>query len=131
MAEITANQHSSAGGAESLADTAPMSGSARVYLETYGCQMNIADSQLVNAVLRRAGYGSTNKPEDADIILINTCAIREHAEERVIGRLSDLARLKHARPEVKLGLLGCMAQHNRASLIAKAPWLDLVAGPDT
>jgi tRNA-2-methylthio-N6-dimethylallyladenosine synthase len=93
--------------------------------------MNIADSQLVNAVLRRAGYGSTEKPEDADIILINTCAIREHAEERVIGRLSDLARLKHARPEVKLGLLGCMAQHNRASLIAKAPWLDLVAGPDT
>jgi tRNA-2-methylthio-N6-dimethylallyladenosine synthase len=131
MAEITANQHSSTGGAESLADTAPMSGSGRVYLETYGCQMNIADSQLVNAVLRRAGYGSTEKPEDADIILINTCAIREHAEERVIGRLSDLARLKHARPEVKLGLLGCMAQHNRASLIAKAPWLDLVAGPDT
>ncbi|HUN60234.1 MAG TPA: tRNA (N6-isopentenyl adenosine(37)-C2)-methylthiotransferase MiaB [Candidatus Binataceae bacterium] len=103
----------------------------RVYLETYGCQMNIADSQLVNAVLRRAGYGSADKPQEADVILINTCAIREHAEERVIGRLSDLARLKHARPEVKLGLLGCMAQHNRASLIAKAPWLDLVAGPDT
>jgi tRNA-2-methylthio-N6-dimethylallyladenosine synthase len=103
----------------------------RVYLETYGCQMNIADSQLVSAVLRRAGYGSVDKPEEADVILINTCAIREHAEERVIGRLSDLARLKHARPEVKLGLLGCMAQHNRASLIAKAPWLDLIAGPDT
>jgi tRNA-2-methylthio-N6-dimethylallyladenosine synthase len=103
----------------------------RVYLETYGCQMNIADSQLVNAVLRRAGYVTVDKPNEADVILINTCAIREHAEERVIGRLSDLARLKHVRPEVKLGLLGCMAQHNRANLIARAPWLDLVAGPDT
>ncbi|MGA2411471.1 MAG: tRNA (N6-isopentenyl adenosine(37)-C2)-methylthiotransferase MiaB [Candidatus Binataceae bacterium] len=103
----------------------------RVYLETYGCQMNIADSQLINAILRHAGYGGAAKPEDADVILINTCAIREHAEDRVLGRLSDLARLKHARPEVKLGLLGCMAQHNRANLAAKAPWLDLVAGPDS
>lgn len=101
-----------------------------VYLETYGCQMNIADSQLVNSVLRRAGYGSAERPEDADVILLNTCAIREHAEERVLGRLSDLARLKARRPELRLGLLGCMAQHNRASLVEKASYLDLVAGPD-
>ena len=74
---------------------------------------------------------SAERPEDADVILLNTCAIREHAEERVLGRLSDLARLKQARPELKLGLLGCMAQHNRAALVEKAPWLDLVAGPDT
>jgi tRNA-2-methylthio-N6-dimethylallyladenosine synthase len=85
-----------------------------VYLETYGCQMNIADSQTVSAVLRQAGYASAVRPEDADVILINTCAIREHAEERVLGRLSDLARLKGSRPELKLGLLGCMAQHNRS-----------------
>jgi tRNA-2-methylthio-N6-dimethylallyladenosine synthase len=103
----------------------------RVWLETYGCQMNVADSQLVTAVLRRAGYVSADKPEDADVILLNTCAIREHAEDRVIGRLGDLARLKQARPDVKLGLLGCMAQHNRAALVEKAPWLDLIAGPDT
>jgi len=103
----------------------------RVYLETYGCQMNIADSQTVTAVLRRAGYATAEKPEDADVILLNTCAIREHAEERVLGRLSDLARLKHRRPEVRLGLLGCMAQHNRAALVQKAPHLDLVAGPDS
>ncbi len=102
----------------------------RVYLETYGCQMNIADSQLVTAVLRRAGFASAERPEDADVILLNTCAIREHAEERVLGRLSDLARLKHRRPEVRLGLLGCMAQHNRAALVEKASYLDLVAGPD-
>jgi tRNA-2-methylthio-N6-dimethylallyladenosine synthase len=103
----------------------------RVYLETYGCQMNIADSQTVSAVLRRAGYASAERPEDADVILLNTCAIREHAEERVLGRLSDLARLKQRRPEVRLGLLGCMAQHNRAALVEKAPWLDVVAGPDS
>jgi tRNA-2-methylthio-N6-dimethylallyladenosine synthase len=103
----------------------------RVYLETYGCQMNVADSQTVSAVLRRAGYASASRPEDADVILLNTCAIRERAEERVLGRLSDLARLKATRPELKLGLLGCMAQHNRARLVEEAPWLDLVAGPDT
>jgi tRNA-2-methylthio-N6-dimethylallyladenosine synthase len=103
----------------------------RVYLETYGCQMNIADSQTVSAVLRRAGYSSAERPEDADVILINTCAIREHAEERVLGRLSDLARLKSRRPELKLGLLGCMAQHNRAALVEKASYLDLIAGPDS
>src|SRR5579859_7844311 len=104
---------------------------ARVWLETYGCQMNVADSQLVTAVLRRAGYVTATRLEEADVILLNTCAIREHAEERVLGRLGDLARLKQVRPEVKLGLLGCMAQHNRAALVEKAPWLDLVAGPDT
>jgi tRNA-2-methylthio-N6-dimethylallyladenosine synthase len=103
----------------------------RVYLETYGCQMNIADSQTVAAVLRRAGYASADQPEDADVILLNTCAIREHAEERILGRLGDLARLKNRRPEIRLGLLGCMAQHNRAGLIEKAPHLDLVAGPDS
>jgi tRNA-2-methylthio-N6-dimethylallyladenosine synthase len=103
----------------------------RVYLETYGCQMNIADSQMVTAILRRAGYVTTDDAGEADVILLNTCAIREHAEERVLGRLSDLARLKSAHPERKLGLLGCMAQHNRAALTKKAPWLDLVAGPDS
>jgi len=103
----------------------------RVYLETYGCQMNIADSELVAGVLRRAGYSSAARPEEADVILLNTCAIREHAEDRVLGRLSDLARLKHRRPELRLGLLGCMVQNNRASLLEKAPWLDLLAGPDS
>jgi tRNA-2-methylthio-N6-dimethylallyladenosine synthase len=92
--------------------------------------MNVADSELVNAVLRRAGYASADRPEDADVILINTCAIREHAEERVLARLSDLARHKWRRPEVRLGLLGCMAQHNRAALVEKASYLDIVAGPD-
>jgi len=103
----------------------------RVFIETYGCQMNVADSELVGGVLRRAGYSAAAGPEDADVILLNTCAIREHAEERVLRRLSELARFKNARPELRLGLLGCMAQHTRAALVEKAPWLDLVAGPDS
>ena len=102
----------------------------RFYLETYGCQMNIADSQLIGGQLRRAGYVSVEAPEQADVILLNTCAIREHAEERVLGRLSDLARLKERQPSLRLGLVGCMAQNNRAALLTKAPYLDLVAGPD-
>ena len=103
----------------------------RVFIETYGCQMNVADSELIGGVLRRAGYAAAASPEDADVILLNTCAIRENAEERVLRRLTDLAKFKHARPELRLGVLGCMAQHNRAALVEKAPWLDLVAGPDS
>jgi len=113
---------------EAFAEIAPQ---PRVYIETYGCQMNVADSQTVRAVMRQAGFRSTEQAEDADVILLNTCAIREHAEERVLKRLSELAGLKRRRPEVRLGLLGCMAQHNRASIVEKAPWLDLVAGPDS
>ena len=93
--------------------------------------MNVADSQTVSAVLRRAGYVSADAVEDADVILLNTCAIREHAEEKVLRRLQELARLKQARPEVKLGLLGCMAQHNRVAIMEKAAFLDVVAGPDS
>jgi len=106
-------------------------GHPRVYLETYGCQMNIADSQIVAAILRRAGYSLTHSAADADVVLLNTCAIREHAEERVLGRLGELACLKDSHPQLRLGLLGCMAQHNRAALRDKAPWLDVVAGPDS
>jgi tRNA-2-methylthio-N6-dimethylallyladenosine synthase len=102
-----------------------------VYLETYGCQMNVADSETVTAVLRRAGYVTATGPESADVILLNTCAIRDHAEERVLHRLGELARVKQSRPEVKLGLLGCMAQHGRGALTEKAAYLDVVAGPDS
>jgi tRNA-2-methylthio-N6-dimethylallyladenosine synthase len=93
--------------------------------------MNVADSETVTAVLRRAGYVTATGPESADIILLNTCAIRDHAEERVLHRLGELARVKQSRPEVKLGLLGCMAQHGRGALTEKAAYLDVVAGPDS
>src|SRR5689334_22444903 len=85
----------------------------RVFLETYGCQMNVADSELVSGILRGAGYERTADPGNADVLLVNTCAIRENAEERVLGRLSDLLRHKTERPGVQLGLLGCVATHQR------------------
>jgi len=103
----------------------------RVYVETYGCQMNIADSQLIGGILRKAGFSKAERPGDADVILLNTCAIRDHAEERVLQRVRELSALKRRTPELKIGLLGCMAQHHRAELLRRAPFLDLVAGPDS
>jgi tRNA-2-methylthio-N6-dimethylallyladenosine synthase len=101
-----------------------------VYIETYGCQMNVADTELVLGHLRDHGYGRVEAPEDADVILLNTCAIREHAEARVIGRLGELARHKRRRPAVRIAVTGCMAQHLRGTLRERAPWVDLLVGPD-
>jgi tRNA-2-methylthio-N6-dimethylallyladenosine synthase len=101
-----------------------------VYIETYGCQMNLADTELLFGHLGRHGYQRTDDPAGADVILINTCAIREHAEERVVGRLGDLVRHKARRPDVQVGLAGCMAQHLRDTVMAKLPFVDFVVGPD-
>jgi tRNA-2-methylthio-N6-dimethylallyladenosine synthase len=102
----------------------------KVYIETYGCQMNLADTELMIGLLRPHGYEPTPTVERADVILLNTCAIREHAEERVLKRLSELVRYKARKSGVLLGLTGCMAQHHREQLLDKAPFLDLVLGPD-
>ncbi|HEV8712980.1 MAG TPA: tRNA (N6-isopentenyl adenosine(37)-C2)-methylthiotransferase MiaB [Candidatus Binatia bacterium] len=102
----------------------------KVYIETYGCQMNLADTELIVGLLKPHGYEPTQVAAQADVILLNTCAIREHAEERVLGRLGELVRHKTRRPGVLLGLTGCMAQHHRERLLDKAPFLDLVLGPD-
>jgi tRNA-2-methylthio-N6-dimethylallyladenosine synthase len=101
-----------------------------VYLETYGCQMNVADSELILGTLAARGYQRVDAPESADVILLNTCAIREHAEARVVGRLGDLSRHKARRPGVRLGVTGCMAQHLRERLADRVPQVDLVVGPD-
>ena len=101
-----------------------------IYLETYGCQMNFADAELILGHVGDSGYTRTTDPSAADVILLNTCAIREHAEERVVGRLTDLARLKANRPDLVLGMSGCMAQHHRAAVTRRVPMLDLVIGPD-
>jgi len=101
-----------------------------VYIETYGCQMNLADTELLFGHLGRHGYQRTEDPAAADVILLNTCAIREHAEERVVGRLGDLVRHKAQRPEVQLGIAGCMAQHLRDALMTRLPFVDFVVGPD-
>jgi len=101
-----------------------------VYIETYGCQMNLADTELLFGHLGRHGYRRTDDPAGADVILLNTCAIREHAEERVVGRLGDLVRHKTRRPDVQIGLAGCMAQHLRDTLLEQLPFVDFVVGPD-
>ncbi len=102
----------------------------KVYIETYGCQMNLSDTELMLGVLEPQGYEATKLPEDADVILLNTCAIRERAEERVVGRLGELMKHKASKPGVLLGVTGCMAQHYREALLDRAPYLDLVLGPD-
>ena len=102
----------------------------RVFLETYGCQMNVADSEIMAGVLARAGMSLVERAEDADAVILNTCAIREHAEQRVLGRLGYFARLKAANPALIVGVAGCMAQHLRAKLLEKKRVLDLVVGPD-
>src|SRR5262245_31896218 len=80
------------------------------YVETYGCQMNVADTDMVLGMLHRAGYGRTEDPAQADLILLNTCAVREKAEERVFGRAGVLAQHKARSPHVILGITGCMAE---------------------
>jgi tRNA-2-methylthio-N6-dimethylallyladenosine synthase len=109
---------------------APESAATRkVYLETYGCQMNVADSDLMLGQLDRGGYARTDDPAAADLILINTCAVREKAEERVFARASILGHGK-ARPDVVLGITGCMAEHLKDEIRRRAPHVDLVIGPD-
>jgi tRNA-2-methylthio-N6-dimethylallyladenosine synthase len=102
----------------------------RLYVETYGCQMNVADSELMLGQLGRAGYTRVERADEADVILVNTCAIREHAEQRIYGRLGELTRHKLRRPGVILGVAGCMAQHLSAKLLERVPQVDLVVGPD-
>ncbi len=103
----------------------------RVFLETYGCQMNVADSEVMAGVLERAGMALTDRPELADAVLLNTCAIREHAELRVLGRLGEFARLKKQNSKLIVGVAGCMAQHLRKRLLdERSRVLDLVVGPD-
>ncbi|HYC56480.1 MAG TPA: tRNA (N6-isopentenyl adenosine(37)-C2)-methylthiotransferase MiaB [Candidatus Binatia bacterium] len=107
---------------------APPQGRA-LYLETYGCQMNVADSELILGSLAARGYRSVASPEQADVILLNTCAIREHAEERVAQRVRQLISERRGR-RVRVGLAGCMAQHHRDRLLDSIPGLDFVVGPD-
>jgi len=102
----------------------------KLYIQTYGCQMNQYDSEKIAQVLARKDYVQTDRIDNADVILLNTCAIREHAEERIYGRLGALAQHKVRRPHVQIGLAGCMAQHFRDRLLDRSPHLDFVVGPD-
>jgi tRNA-2-methylthio-N6-dimethylallyladenosine synthase len=99
-----------------------------VYVETYGCQMNVSDSELMLGKLAAHGYDAVDRPDGADVILVNTCAIRDHAEQRVIGRLGELRR--NMKPGSVVGVTGCMAQRLGPQLLTKAKHVSIVIGPD-
>jgi tRNA-2-methylthio-N6-dimethylallyladenosine synthase len=102
----------------------------KAYVETYGCQMNVSDGELMQGILAAQGYDLAASPEEADVVLVNTCAIREHAEQRVLGRVGELYRLKSENPDLVIGVTGCMAQRMGTRLLERAPYVDLVMGPD-
>jgi tRNA-2-methylthio-N6-dimethylallyladenosine synthase len=104
--------------------------SKKVYIETYGCQMNVADSEVVVSILSEAGYEPTEKIKDAGLILINTCSIRDNAEQRIWGRLKAMSHLKKQNNDLKIGIIGCMAERLKEKLIETEQLVDLVVGPD-
>ncbi|RUL86475.1 tRNA (N6-isopentenyl adenosine(37)-C2)-methylthiotransferase MiaB [Tautonia sociabilis] len=113
-----------------MSDPAPPSDPPKkLYIETVGCQMNVLDSELVVAQLRREGYELTDDLRQADTILYNTCSVRQHAEDKVYSALGRIKRLKDRKPEVRIGVLGCMAQKDQERILRRAPHVDLVVGP--
>ena len=107
-----------------------MMNSNKLYIETYGCQMNVADSEVVAAVLQTVGYATTDNIDEADAVLLNTCSIRDNAEQKIVGRLQALRALRRKRGKLIVGVIGCMAERVKDSLINEHG-VDLVAGPDS
>jgi tRNA-2-methylthio-N6-dimethylallyladenosine synthase len=102
----------------------------KVYIETYGCQMNVADSEVVISILSQAGYEPTDNIKEAGLILINTCSIRDNAEQRIWGRLTAISYLKKQKKDLKIGIIGCMAERLKEKLIETDQLVDIVVGPD-
>ena len=101
------------------------------YIETYGCQMNVADSELIEGILQKEGYIQAKNINDASAIFINTCAVRDHAEAKVHSRLGNFNRIKKEKPDVIIGMLGCMAQNLKDEILENKPYVDIVLGPDS
>lgn len=101
------------------------------YIETYGCQMNVADSELVSGLLTKEGYRQTDNIHKADAIFVNTCAIRERAEDKVHSRLGFYHQIKRKNPSILIGVLGCMAQNLKDDILQSKPYVDIVLGPDS
>jgi tRNA-2-methylthio-N6-dimethylallyladenosine synthase len=104
--------------------------SKKLFLESYGCQMNFSDSEIVASILSENGYNTTQKMEEADLILVNTCSIREKAEQTVRKRLTEFNALKKTNPSMKVGVLGCMAERLKSKFLEEEKIVDLVVGPD-
>ena len=102
----------------------------RFYIESYGCAMNFSDSEIVASILHTEGYGATKHFEDADLVLLNTCSIREKAEQTVRKRLTEFRKTKQKKPGMLIGILGCMAERLKNKLLEEEKLVDLVVGPD-
>ena len=110
----------------------PLQGDGKkIFIETYGCQMNFGDSEIVVSVMQDEGYFYTENIEEADIILINTCSVRDNAEQRIWGRLSEMRRLRRKKPNLLVGVIDCMAERLKEELLESGCGVDIVAGPDT
>jgi len=105
--------------------------SKKLYVESYGCAMNFSDSEVVASIMAKEGYTTTRDVEEADVVLINTCSIRDNAEMRVRRRLNDFKKRKQRQPELVVGILGCMAERLKKDLLEEEKLVDLVAGPDS
>ena len=99
-------------------------------IESYGCAMNFADSEVVASILNNEGFGATRNLDEADLILLNTCSIREKAEQTIRKRLTEFKKIKQARPGVLVGILGCMAERLKSNLLEEEKLVDMVVGPD-
>lgn len=102
----------------------------KLYMETYGCQMNFSDSQIVGSIMTDHDFELTDNVADADLIFINTCSIRDHAEQRIRARLKEFKKYKKNRPDLKVGLLGCMAERLKEQLLEQEQSVDIIVGPD-
>ncbi len=115
---------------KSLQKKEPENFEKKLYVETYGCQMNFADTEIVNGIMNKYGYHTTENIDDSSVILLNTCSIREHAEAKIYQRLTELKKYKQANSGVVVGIIGCMAERLKQNLIEKMRLVDLIIGPD-
>ncbi|HBX63107.1 MAG TPA: tRNA (N6-isopentenyl adenosine(37)-C2)-methylthiotransferase MiaB, partial [Flavobacteriaceae bacterium] len=115
---------------EALMTAPTRNATKKLFLESYGCQMNFSDSEIVASILNNEGYQTTQKVDEADLILLNTCSIREKAEQTVRKRLGTLNAIKKQNPSLKIGVLGCMAERLKHKFLEEEHLVDIVVGPD-
>ena len=113
-----------------IADTAQESATRNLYIETYGCAMNLADSEVVASIMATKGFKTTNDIQEADVVFVNTCSIRDNAEAHVWGRLREIKHQKKTNPGMIVGVLGCMAERLKTQFLEKEQIIDIVVGPD-
>src|SRR5436305_3468978 len=132
MLELTAKVHNESrqGEAFSPFENEVNNYRKKFYIESYGCQMNFSDSEIVASILNSEGFGATHNFEEADLVLLNTCSIREKAEQTVRKRLTEFRKVKEAKPGMLIGVLGCMAERLKSKFLEEEKLVDIVVGPD-